>query len=113
MPSTVLARNGWSKWPLRQTLANRDGAGPAWRRGKRWFDIPQRAWLRGPLAPFVDEWRRSPHELWSDILDPDQMRRWAGARSAGRRTGPAHDRQVFELVALDQFLRTWFDGVHA
>jgi asparagine synthase (glutamine-hydrolysing) len=113
MPSTVLARNGWSKWPLRQTLANRDGTGPAWRRGKRWFGVPQRAWLRGPLAPFVDEWRRGPHELWSEILDPVQMRRWAGAWSTRRRTGPADDRRVFELVALDQFLRTWFDGVRA
>jgi asparagine synthase (glutamine-hydrolysing) len=111
MPSTVLARHGWSKWPLRQTLANRNGAGPAWRRGKRWFGVPQRAWLRGSLAPFVDEWRRHPHPLWSEILDPDQMQRWAGTWSDGRRRGPAQDQRVFQLVALDQFLRTWFaDG---
>jgi asparagine synthase (glutamine-hydrolysing) len=110
MPSTVLARNGWSKWPLRQTLANRGGAGPAWRRGKRWFNVPQRARLRGPLLPFVDAWRRDPHELWSEILDPEPMRRWADEWSSGRRSGPAQDRQVFEFVALDQFLRTWFDG---
>ena len=47
-------RDGWSKWPLRQALADRNGAVPAWRRGKKWFGVPQRAWLRGPLAAQVE-----------------------------------------------------------
>ena len=36
MPPKVIARGGWSKWPLRQTLDDLGGATPAWRRGKRW-----------------------------------------------------------------------------
>jgi asparagine synthase (glutamine-hydrolysing) len=108
MPPKVLARDGWSKWPLRQTLANRNGAVPAWRRGKRWFGVPQRAWLRGPLMPFVDEWRRAPHPLWAELVDPVQMRRHADEWLGRGRSSAAADGKIFELVALDRFMRTWF-----
>ena len=110
MPSDVLARNGWSKWPLRQSLADRNGEAPAWRRGKRWFGVPQRAWLRGPLAPFVDDWRRAPHPSWAEIVDPVAMRQHADAWARARRTSATWDGRIFELVALDRFFRTWFAG---
>ena len=86
MPAKVLVHDGWSKWPLRQTLSDLDGATPAWRRGKRWFGVPQRAWLRGPLAPCVEEWRRDPHPLWADLVDMTAMRavRGHGRNGAGR-----------------------------
>ena len=109
MPAAVLLRDGWSKWPLRRVLADRGGAAPAWRRGKRWFDVPQRAWLRGPLTPYVDQWRRDPHPLWAEIVDPTAMRRYADEWSRRHRPRAAQDDQVFQLVALDRFLRTWFD----
>jgi hypothetical protein len=108
MPPNVILRGGWSKWPLRKVLADRDGAGPAWRRGKRWFDVPQRAWLRGALRPQVDQWRRDPHPLWAEFADPRAMRHYADQWWHRRRLGPALDDQVFQLVALDRFLRTWF-----
>ena len=110
MPADVLARNGWSKWPLRQTLADRDGSVPAWRRGKRWFGVPQRAWLRGPLAPFVDQWRREPHPTWAEVVDLAAMRRHADDWHRGGRSNAASDARIFELVALDRFFRTWFAG---
>jgi asparagine synthase (glutamine-hydrolysing) len=107
MPVDVLVRDGWSKWPLRQALADRGGATPAWRRGKRWFGVPQRAWLHGPLAPLVDQWRRDPHPLWADLVDVAAMRGYADdILGRGRRSAAADD-QVFELVALDRFFRTW------
>ena len=105
MPATVLLRGGWSKWPLRQTLAQRNGAGPAWRRGKRWFDVPQRAWLRGTLSTKVDEWARNPHPMWSELVDPAAMRGYAAGWRERRH--PAADNQVFQLVALDRFFRAW------
>jgi asparagine synthase (glutamine-hydrolysing) len=110
MPPEVLARDGWSKWPLRQTLADRNGSAPAWRRGKRWFGVPQRAWLRGPLAPYVDQWRRDPHPMWDELVDPALMRRHADGWVQARRSSAASDGKVFELVALDRFFRTWFGG---
>ncbi len=107
MPIEVLVRDGWSKWPLRQTLADRNGTGPAWRRGKRWFGVPQRAWLGGPLAPLVDEWRRDPHPLWTELVDVAAMRRHADNVLGRRRRNAAAEDQIFELVALDRFFRTW------
>ena len=109
MPPDVMWHKGWSKWPLRQTLAERGGELPAWRRGKRWFGVPQQVWLRGPLAPFVDQWRRAPHRLWEEFVDVDQMRAYADAWDGRRRAGAAEDAKIFRLVALDRFLRTWFD----
>lgn len=110
MPADVLLRDGWSKWPLRQTLAERNGATPAWRRGKRWFGVPQRAWLRGPLAPHVDEWRRDPHPMWAELVDMAAMRRHADEWWQRPRSSAPSDDQIFELVALDRFFRTWFAG---
>lgn len=108
MPGDVLVRDGWTKWPLRQTLADLGGATPAWRRGKRWFGVPQRAWLRGSLHRHVDAWRRDPHPLWSELLEPATLRT-AGDRWAARRRPPASwDDRIFELVALDRFLHAWF-----
>jgi asparagine synthase (glutamine-hydrolysing) len=109
MPADVLTHRGWSKWPLRQTLADLGGTAPAWRRGKRWFGVPQRAWLRGPLTPFVDQWRRDPHPMWSDFIDVARMRQHGDAWTARRTSSAAQDGRVFQLVALDRFLRTWFD----
>ena len=107
MPTDVLVRDGWSKWPLRQALADRNGSAPAWRRGKRWFGVPQRAWLRGPLMSLVDEWRHHPHPLWTDLVDVAAMRRDADEWHGSRRRSAAVDDQVFALVALDRFFRTW------
>lgn len=110
MPGNVLVRDGWTKWPLRKVLADRGGAAPAWRRGKRWFGVPQRAWLRSTLMPQVDAWRREPHPMWADLVDTGRMRAAADSWLERRRTGAAWDDQVFELVALDRFLRVWFPG---
>jgi asparagine synthase (glutamine-hydrolysing) len=107
MPPNVLLRHGWSKWPLRQTLAERNAPTPAWRRGKRWFDVPQRTWLRGPLGCHVDEWRRDPHPLWSELVDLGAMRRYADDWCHQPRTSAPTDDRVFQLVALDRFFRTW------
>jgi asparagine synthase (glutamine-hydrolysing) len=108
MPPTVLVHDGWTKWPLRKTLAASGGAIPAWRRGKRWFGLPQRAWLRTDLRPHVETWRRDPHPMWSELVDPAAMRSWADAWIQRDRRIPAWDNRAFELVALDRFLRAWF-----
>lgn len=108
MPSTVLVRDGWTKWPLRQALANQGGATPAWRRGKRWFGLPQQAWLRDSLREQVDAWRRDPHPMWAELVEPAPLQAWADAWAARRRPIVAWDDRIFEMVALDRFLRTWF-----
>jgi len=108
MPTTVTMRDGWSKWPLRTALAARTASGPAWRRGKRWFGVPQREWLRGPLARHVDEWRVAPHSLWGDVVDVGAMSRFGDAWAGRSRSGAAMDDTIFTLVAFDRFLQVWF-----
>ena len=58
----------------------------------------------------VDDWRRAPHPLWAEIVDPVAMRQHADAWARARWTSAAWDGRIFELVALDRFFRTWFAG---
>jgi asparagine synthase (glutamine-hydrolysing) len=107
MPEDVLIHDGWTKWPLRRALAGRGGAVPAWRRGKRWFGVPQAAWLDGALREHVREWTDQPHPLWESFTDPVALRALVGAWAA-HRGEPAWDDTVFTMVALDRFLRRFF-----
>jgi asparagine synthetase B (glutamine-hydrolysing) len=107
MPDDVLVHDGWTKWPLRRALADRGGAEPAWRRGKRWFGVPQAAWLDGPLREAVRAWIQEPHPLWEAFADPAAVRALADAWPA-HRGAAAWDDAVFTMVALDRFLHRFF-----
>ena len=107
MPDDVLVHDGWTKWPLRKALAARGGAVPAWRQGKRWFGVPQAAWLDGALAEPVREWIDSPHPLWGSFADEAGLRAFAKTWRE-HRGEPAWDDAVFLMVALDRFLRQFF-----
>jgi len=107
MPPEVLVRGGWTKWPLRETLAARGGSEPAWRRGKRWFGAPQAAWLRQSLRPLMEAWMRDPHPSWDDIAHRQALgalqKTWLS-----RRPSPAWDDLMFQMLGLERFLRVWF-----
>jgi asparagine synthase (glutamine-hydrolysing) len=107
MPPDVLIRDGWTKWPLRRALAASGVAGPAWRRGKQWFGAPQAAWLRSSLDESLAAWSRDPHPLWGEIVDVDDLRGLV-AQWRVRRPAAAWDDRIFEMLALERFLRTWF-----
>jgi asparagine synthetase B (glutamine-hydrolysing) len=107
MPAEVLLHDGWTKWPLRRTLAAQGGSGAAWRRGKQWFGAPQAAWLRSSLRPLVEQWSCDPHPAWADIVEPEDLRQVA-ATWRDRRPAAAWDDRIFEMVALERFLRVWF-----
>jgi asparagine synthase (glutamine-hydrolysing) len=107
MPDDALFRDGWTKWPLRVSLARRAGAHPAWTPGKLWFGVPQQPWLRRSLRPYVEAWRTSPHPAWAELLDPSSMRGFQEAWGRQRPSYPRDDR-VFKMVALDRFLHQWF-----
>jgi asparagine synthase (glutamine-hydrolysing) len=107
MPDDVVFRDGWTKWPLRKTLAARGGMRPAWSGGKRWFALPQRQWLRDSLRPDVRRWLDAPHAAWELIGDGIRLRQFQTAWQTG--TGSyAWDDQIFKMVALDRFLHVWF-----
>lgn len=46
-------RAGWSKWILRMAIEGLVPERIRWRKDKRGFNLPERAWLRGPCAPAV------------------------------------------------------------
>jgi asparagine synthase (glutamine-hydrolysing) len=108
MPSDILIRNGWTKWPLRKTLTSLGGSTPAARRGKRWFGVPQRAWLRGPLRAQVDAWINEPNLCWSSFTNAPAVRARADRWLSDRHPSAALDDQIFAMVSLDRFLRVWF-----
>ncbi len=107
MPEDVVFRDGWTKWPLRVALASRAGGIPAWSPGKRWFSLPQARWLRGSLKPLVDTWIADPHPAWEEVVDVDALRRLQ-VEWQRRKPSYAWDDQVFNMVALDRYLRAWF-----
>jgi len=108
MPADVLMHGGWAKWPLRWTLAKRGGKVPAWRIGKRWFGVPQSAWLRGPLAPVLKEWLLAPHPAWESFVDLAELRRFVHDDWSRRPSSHGSDDQVFQMLSLERFLRVWF-----
>ena len=108
MPTELLLRDGWTKWPLRKTLADLGGDGPAWRRGKRWFGVPQRAWLRGPLKPLVEAYAREPSAAWSSFANVPAARAFVHRWLDARHPNALFDDHVFTLISLDRFLRGWF-----
>jgi len=107
MPGDLLVRDGWTKWPVRRALSARGGADPAWRRGKRWFGAPQATWLRSSLRGHVDAFRRDRHPAWDEIADTAGLGRFLDDWAA-RRPSPAWDDRLFQMVALERFLRVWF-----
>jgi asparagine synthase (glutamine-hydrolysing) len=106
LPPEMLVRDGWTKWPLRHTLAARGGAVPAWRRGKRWFGAPQSLWLQGALKPLVKAFSEDPHPAWGSIADPSDLRRILSAWAV-RPPSATWDDQIFEMLSLERFLRVW------
>lgn len=106
-PHDVLFRDGWTKWPLRKTLASRGGATTAWAPGKMWFGVPQQDWLRDALTPQVSDWLTAPHPGWESVADPVELKRFQQSWQ-GRSPSFAWDDQVFKMVAFDRFLRVWF-----
>ncbi len=109
MPAEVLIRNGWTKWPLRRTLAARGGAEPAWRRGKRWFGVPQNDWLRGPMRPMIHAGAAKPHPAWDGIVERERLAAFYRTWQVSPRSDSLDD-QLFAVISLERFLRVWFPG---
>ena len=106
MPGSVLYRGGWTKWPLRRHLARRGASEPAWRRGKRWFDLPSDAWLSTSLRPALDAFAADPHPLWGERVEPKVLGRAIAERAAA--SDRAASEELMRLLALERFFRVWF-----
>jgi asparagine synthase (glutamine-hydrolysing) len=111
MPGEVLYRNGWTKWPLRRHLALRGADEPAWRRGKRWFDLPTDPWLQRELRPALVQLASEPHPAWAEFVDPAALQRHVS--DTGGAPGPASGQDLMRLLALERFFRVWFPQARA
>jgi asparagine synthase (glutamine-hydrolysing) len=80
-------------------------------RPKQGFAIPLATWLRGELAPLIDDYLSPPRIRDGGLLDPDAVRR---AVANFREGGPGNDRldvqKVWLLLAFEMWRSRWDQG---
>jgi asparagine synthase (glutamine-hydrolysing) len=80
-------------------------------RPKQGFAIPLSSWLRGDLAPLIDEYLSPSRVRAGGLLDPDAVGRAVANFRAG---GPANDRldvqKVWLLLAFEMWRSRWDQG---
>jgi len=80
-------------------------------RPKQGFAIPLATWLRGELAPLIDEYLSPARVRAGGLLDPDEVRR---AVANFREGGPGNDRldvhKVWLLLAFEMWRSRWDEG---
>ena len=83
-------------------------------RPKQGFAIPLGKWLRGELAPLIDQYLEPRRVKDAGIFDPEGVRR---AIANFREGGPANERldvqKVWLLLAFEMWRSRWQDGVEA
>jgi asparagine synthase (glutamine-hydrolysing) len=80
-------------------------------RPKQGFAIPLGRWLRGELAPLLDQYLDAKRVKDAGIFDPDAVRR---AVANFREGGPKNDRldvqKVWLLLAFEMWRSRWESG---
>lgn len=100
--SSVLFKNGWTKYPLRMAMKEKLPEEIYFRKSKWGFETPQQNWLSEALRPMLSEWIKSDKPLDSVINRSDSM----AIANEFWRTGKLEDAQsLLRLFLLDQ----WFN----
>ena len=99
--SSVLFKNGWTKYPLRMALKEKIPKEICFRKSKWGFETPQQNWLSKTLRPLLSDWVKSEKPLDQVLNREDTLaiaeRFW--------KTGKLEDAQsLLRLFLLDQ----WF-----
>jgi asparagine synthase (glutamine-hydrolysing) len=102
LPVEWKLHDGWTKWVLREALAEDLPASIRWRRDKKAFATPQAEWLKGPLR----EW------VW-EVLNsrPLRERGWFAVREIEREYrswlegGPAIDSELWLVLSAELWAR--------
>ena len=109
MPTALKLKNGRSKHLLRRLLERRVPASIV-DRPKQGFEAPTGEWLRGPLAPMVNDLLLDGRLRNRGLFqDREIVRLWREHRS-GRSD---HRHRVWSLVMLELWFRQFVDGVDA
>lgn len=103
LPHAMRVRNGVTKWALREVLATHVPRA-MWERPKRWFTMPVRGWLTGPLRPWAEELLSDASLAQIPVLRPTVVRaEWARVREG--RAGNGH--AMWAVLQLLAWWREW------
>ena len=106
VPTSLKLKNGRSKYLLRRFLERRIPTSIV-DRPKHGFEAPIGEWLRGPLAPMVDDLLLDGRLRDRGVFDPRAVDRvWRQHRSGAR----DHRHRLWSLVMLELWFRQFADG---
>jgi asparagine synthase (glutamine-hydrolysing) len=96
---------GWSKSIFRKAIGGLVPKGIQYRKDKKGFTVPENAWMRGPLKPFMVEMFRSNTPMVRELglVDMGPLRALHARFLAGK--GYLSGRPFFRVFALETFLR--------
>lgn len=99
-----LIHNGWSKWPLRRTLARSGAPEIAWRRDKKGYPTPMNLYWRG-ISDQIVEWLAGGVMVEQGIIDPQRVRDVVLADLA-----LPHSRLTWHLLQTEWWFRNFIVG---
>ena len=107
IPSSLKLKRGRSKYLLRRLLSKRIPQAIV-DRPKQGFEAPIGRWLRGPLAPMVDDLLLDGRLADRGVLDGREVQRlWQEHRSGA----DDHRHRLWSLVMLELWFRQFVDNV--
>ena len=106
LPPRHRIRGHTQKWLLKK-VAERHLPREIVHRPKAPFNAPLRAWMRGPLAPMVDDLLSETSLKARGFYEPSAVRALIQADRAGRED---HGMVIWTLLTTEIWFRTFFDG---
>ncbi len=109
MPARLKLRGLKRKYILKRALESVLPTDVVWRK-KAGFGAPIRSWLRGPLRPLIDDLLSEETIKRRGIFRPLEVKRVLAANFSGRED---YNLQVFQLLGLEMWMRTFVDRSRA
>ena len=109
--SNTLYRNGWSKWPLRESMKTLLPKKVLARKAKVGYVTPQEEWLFKHLRPHLEDWLKADRPIWG-LVERDKVQAmaqefWASPANARAKGAIQNEagQLLFRLFAFD----TWME----
>lgn len=109
LPPSQRIRGGTQKWLLKK-VSERHLPREIVHRPKAPFNAPLRAWMRGPLAPLVDELLSETSLKRRGFYEPAAVRALVDQDRCGQED---HGMVIWTLLTTELWFRTFFDGFPA
>jgi asparagine synthase (glutamine-hydrolysing) len=103
LPADMRIRGGWTKYILRQALADVLPVTIRTRKSKLGFATPESAWLAGPLAEWLHSTLRAPQHL-GEVVDVHGVHHLLTQHLAGQRS-PAAEMLLLRLALYETWAR--------